>query len=251
MKPIPLKHALAIAILCCAPVNTLAQESGQPERVYEISEVESAPLLLNPGELFAAHDSLYPAERRRGGRGATVEMSFVIGRDGIPASITIVRSTDQAFNSASLAAAALLRFNPATAGGGSQAVRVHIPMRWNNYIPSSEWAPTRASYLRGRRRQISGVPVYDLWEVSVLGQGPTFDRRTLQQMALRLPRGGAVVAEIVVSAQGEVIDSQILSSLDPRRNAAVLNATRAMRLAPASLFGAPVHVSLPVSVPGS
>ncbi|HYW11661.1 MAG TPA: TonB family protein [Longimicrobium sp.] len=250
--PMKISTALVAALLCLAPVSALAQESTQPERVREPAEVETAPILLNPGALIAAHDSLYPAERRRGRRRAMMEMSFVVGRDGVPDSIAILRSSDRAYDAASLAIAQRMRFSPATAESRPSAVRVPFTMEWGRFWPPSSRPAATTNELYGDRPQTpEGTPVYDLWEVSWFGEPP----RVLNVDALReelmrrapgiLRQGGSladVIVELVVNRHGEIVDIRMTELTDARFAQETLEAVQVLQFSPGQMFGGTVDV---------
>lgn len=252
--------ALVAALLCLAPASALAQESAPPERVREPAEVETAPILLNPGALIAAHDSLYPAERRRGRRRAGVEMSFVVGRDGVPDSIAILRSSDRAYDAASLAIAQRMRFSPATLASRPTAVRVRFTMKWDRFRPPSRRSDTVVNTLRGSRRQtLEGTPIYHLEEVSWFGEPPRLlNPEALQEEMFRWgpeirQQGGTsanVAVELTLNPQGEIVVARVTEVTDPRFAQAILAAVRLSNFEPGKMFGSTVNVEvlLPIQV---
>lgn len=255
-----LTTALAAALLCLAPAAGFAQPPAEPEPVQEAAEVETGPVLLNPGALIAAHDSLYPADRRRGRRRAAVEMSLVVGRDGVPGSVAIVRSGDRAYDEASLAVARRMRFSPATLGGEPAAVRVRFTMDWGQYWSPSSRPDTVVAELHGsRRRSVEGAPIYNLWEVSWFGELPRLlNPETLREHLLPWAEaiqqhGGSddgVLVELVLDRKGEIVEARIPEITDPRVAQAMLAAVRLLRFEPGTMFDSPVDAELllPVQV---
>jgi TonB family protein len=235
-----------------------AQESAVP-RVYELADVETRPVPTNLERLRAALESTYPAEKQAAGQGATVSVAFVLGADGTPRDLTVMQSTDAAFDSATLAAMALLRFTPATVGGQPVAVRVEVPVQWKPAAP----AEAQTADFTGvgvteteREPEIApdGVRVYSLSEVDEMPRPTNLPalRRELKRVYPHELRDaairGLVQVSFVISEHGEVGTATVTSSNDPRFNEVTQQAIRVLRFRPGRLGGRAVRtrVELPI-----
>lgn len=248
-----IRPALIAIVLWMAPAATLAQEPVPVEGVRQTSDAAAVPVLLNPGALIAAHDSLYPVDRRRGRRRAPIEMSLVVGRDGVPDSVAIVRSRDRAYDTASVQIARRMRFSPAPGASGAAPVRVRFTMEWDGYRAPSRRADIVTARLYGDRPHTpQGALIYDLYEVAWLGDPPrplnldVFRQELVRQARAVGPgiNGTDVTVALIVGLQGEVVDARITEINDPQFAQISLAAARLLRFAPGQMFGGPVHVEV-------
>lgn len=268
--------------LLAAALLTATSLHAQDARVYEISEVEAPPRPANLQELRIALETGYPAEKRAAGVGAHVSVEFVVGADGVPRAVRVVSSTDPAFDSATVAGVALLRFQPATVGGQPVAVRVELPMTWQP--PAAEAPPVarEAADATGTgpgreapvpavsptERRVNGEPVYEMSEVTVEAETydlsevdeaprPTNTSTLSRELQRRYPpelraanREGLVQVRFRVDARGQVIDPIVITrSSEPALNAATIESVRVLRFRPARVDGEPVivWVELPIA----
>ncbi len=235
-----------------------AQESAAP-RVYELADVATQPVPANLETLRAALESTYPAEKQAAGQGATVSVAFVLGADGTPRDLTVMQSTDAAFDSATLAAMALLRFTPATVGGQPVAVRVEVPVQWEPAAPAEAQdggllADEAAAGMAATDSMGDGVRVYSLRDVDPQPRPTNLPalRRELERLYPPALRDAAISALVqvafVITERGEVGRAWVTSSKDPRFNEATLQAIRVLRFRPGRVNGRAVRtrVELPI-----
>lgn len=219
------------AVLCCAAVPSRAQApAADPGRVYALAEVVVPPRATNAPELVQALQSRYP--REGAGRSAQVEVAVVIAPDGSVADVQVVRSTDAAFDAATVSAVRVLRFTPGTVDGRPVAVRVTLPIRW-------EPAPAAQPDAQG---------VYDGDEVdeppAPLNAEAVGARMTeLYPPELRAAgQGGDVVVRLLVDEAGTVQDARVESgSSSQALDSASLRVARELRFAPARTGGQAVR----------
>jgi TonB family protein len=249
-----------------AALLTATSLHAQEARVYEISEVEEPPRPANVQELRMALETGYPAEKRAAGVGAQVSVEFVVGTDGVPRAVRVVSSTDAAFDSATVAGVALLRFQPAILGGQAVAVRVEMPMTWQPpeaQPPSAGVAGTGegqdaplATVSPTEREEDGEADAYELKNVDEPPR-PTNLSALSRELRQRYPTmlrdaatEGLVQVRFRVDAQGRVIDPIVVTrSSDPAFNAATIESVRVLRFRPARVDGAPVvvWVELPIA----
>lgn len=229
-----------------------AQEPAAP-RVYELADVETQPVPTNLETLRTALESTYPAARQAAGQGATVAVAFVLGADGTPRELSVTQSTDAAFDSATVAAMALLRFTPATVGGQPVAVRVEVPVQWEPAAPAEDFTGT-GNAAAAPEVAPDGVRIYLLSELDEMPRPANLPalRRELERMYPHELRDasitGLVQVSFVISEQGEVGSASITSTSDSRFNEATLQAVRVLRFRPGRVDGRAVRtrVELPI-----
>jgi TonB family protein len=253
-----MNRLLLAAVLLAAP-SLSAQEPAA--RVYELSEVETPPRPFNVQALREALDASYPAEKRAAGEGARVAVEFVVGTDGAPGALRVTESTDSAFNSATVAGLALLRFSPATVGGQPVPVRVEMPVTWT--VPPAPQASAEP-VVSPTGREVNGERTSDVtvktegYELTDLDEPPRplNSQVLLRELERRYPpmlrsaaTEGRVQLRFRIDARGTVIDPIVVTrSSDPEFNTATIEAVRVLRFQPARVDGRPVivWVELPI-----
>lgn len=251
-----MKRTLLAAALCCAATPALAQEPA-PGRVYELAEVETQPVPANLDDLRAALEATYPAGKRAAGQGARVSVAFVLSPDGVPRDLSVTQSTDAAFDSATVAGLALLRFTPATVEGRPVAVRVEVPVQWepgDDAVPPAPADGPEASAGAGVPASLDGVRVYTLAELDEVPSPSNLPalRREMERLFPAALRNagiqGQVQVRFVITEQGAVVGAAVISTNDPRFNAVTLEAVRALRFRPGRIAGRAVRtqVDLPI-----
>lgn len=251
-----MKRMILAAALCCAAAPALAQGAPPAARVYELAEVETRPVPSNVEVLRAALAATYPLEKRAAGQGARVSVSFVLDTDGVPGALDVIESTDAAFDAATLAGIALLRFTPARVGGQPVAVRVEVPVEWRLDEAAQEFASTSEAEAAdaGVPESSDGVRVYALADVDeppAPANLPVLQREMERLYPAALRNAGVqgqVQARFVITERGEVVGAAVTSSTDPRFNAVTLEAVRALRFRPGRVAGQAVRtqVELPI-----
>ena len=257
-------RSLPIALLGLA-LSTLpapAQAPADSARVYALTDVEAPPRPTNVDELRAALNAGYPAAMRGQGRGARVSVIFVVGADGAPRDLAVASSTDAAFDAATLAAVAVLRFTPATVRGTPVAVRVEVPVQWQPDAPAPADSTTAASPPTASRVPEApagepapdGSPVYELRQVrdQPRPRNPAMLRASLQRLYPdRLRQMGVratVQVRFLIDEQGEVLSPRVTNSTNAEFDAVTMEAIRVLRFTPGMIEGRPVKtwVELPI-----
>lgn len=102
------------------------------ERTYELPAVEELPRPINGSEFSRALDSNYPPALRAERVSGAVGVRFRLLEDGSVDrnSISIVTSTNEQFNEATVRSVATLRFRPARVSGRPVRVWVEMPVAW-------------------------------------------------------------------------------------------------------------------------
>ena len=86
---------------------------------------------LNPPRALKAHEPDFPPEKR--GMEGTVVLAIIVGVDGIPYNIKVVRSLDPAFDEASIKAVKRWKFAPATRDGKPVPVKMKIEIAFHQH----------------------------------------------------------------------------------------------------------------------
>jgi TonB family protein len=234
-----------VILLALAAAPCVAQTPADSGRVYELNEVEVLPRPQNAADFAAALRTGYPPQLSQAGVGGTVQVSFVVGPDGVPGDVRVVSSPDPAFHAPSVQAVSLLRFSPAQVQGRAVPVRVDQPITWR---------AEPVADVTGRGVAAGGPPVrdsingYELIEVETLPR--LLDRRAFgRALAQAYPPAlrdvgvqGTVQVRFRVETDGTVSSAAVTHSTDPRFNQATLQAVQTMRFRPAEVNGRPVRV---------
>ncbi len=75
-------------------------------------------------------DPDYPTKGRNGLTGGTVVLGVVVGREGLPRDVEVVRSLSPGFDQAAINGVKKWRFAPATKDGNPVAVRMNVEVRF-------------------------------------------------------------------------------------------------------------------------
>lgn len=249
-------HVLVLGLLPAA-IPAAAQDpraaaASDSAAVYELAQVETMPQPVNVAELRAALEAGYPAARRQTGAEATVNLSMIVGADGVVRQPQVLSSTDSAFAEPSLAAIAVLRFTPGTVGGVPVATRVEIPVRWQ---VAAAAAPERGIIRRVARPAVDSVraaadtvTAYELAQVEEQPR-PTNVNALRRELERRYPpelrdQGARATVQVRfrVTPQGTTDAFSISSTTDRRFNQATIDAVRLLRFTPARVNGRAVYV---------
>lgn len=104
--------------------------SGGMQGVYELSGLEVLPRPTNINELREQMQRLYPAELRRAGVGATVQVRFIITEQGDVGPGRITSSTDARFDALTIQVLRMLKFHPGQVGGRAVPTWAELPILW-------------------------------------------------------------------------------------------------------------------------
>lgn len=121
-----LTSAAAVAFALCA-VPRLAAAQGE---VFGGEDLTSPPKLVSAAAAARLVARSFPEEMRRAGTGGTVQLQFVIGKDGKvePSSIEVVQTPAPALGDAAKSVAEKMQFVPGKKDGTAVRARVQLPI---------------------------------------------------------------------------------------------------------------------------
>lgn len=201
---------LATVIAVAAGVTLAAQQA----QVYKAGdEGVTDPVIVSEKK------PSYTAAAMRAKVSGSVEMTAVIGVDGKPSDITILRSLDPGLDKNAIEALSEWRFKPATKDGKPVPMLVTIEMTFT---------------LRDRQ-------VYDKTFAQVKAPVLIFETKpAYTAAAMQRKVEGFVEVEGIVGTDGRIRDVKLLTKLDPDLDAQALEAVGTWRFRPATLEGRPV-----------
>jgi protein TonB len=122
-----LTSAAAVAFALCAAPRLAA---AQGEVVYGGEDLTSPPKLVSSAAAARLVARSFPEEMRRAGTGGTVQLQFVIGKDGKvePSSIEVVDTPAPALGAAAKTVAEKMQFVPGKKDGTTVRARVQLPI---------------------------------------------------------------------------------------------------------------------------
>jgi TonB family protein len=97
-------------------------------RVYDISEVQTKPQVVNRSAVVRALEQNYRGDLRDEGARGTVFVRMVLETTGETSMVTVVGSTNPAFNTSASNVARAMRFSPARVNGVPVRVRIELPI---------------------------------------------------------------------------------------------------------------------------
>jgi hypothetical protein len=119
--------ALTVALPCHAQDST----PPDPDREYQLGEVDTPPRLGNAAEVIAALQRLDPLLLRNAGAGDTLSIQFSVGTDGRTSNVRALAPREASgFADPIVEAFSVARFTPAQAEGRPVAVRARQPIVW-------------------------------------------------------------------------------------------------------------------------
>ncbi|HEX8272190.1 MAG TPA: TonB family protein [Longimicrobiaceae bacterium] len=97
-----------------------------------VDAVEERPTLRNAAEMQSVLQRLYPPLLRDAGIAGETVLRFVVDAEGRvePGSVSVVSTSHEGFEAASLRAAERFRFRPAKVGGKGVRVVISLPITW-------------------------------------------------------------------------------------------------------------------------
>lgn len=128
--------AAAVAAPASAQKSAERTRSAAPKSatdttgVYELRAVTDLPRPIEVAAFRRALASMYPPALRAEGRSGEVQARFIVEPDGKVSQVSIVRSTDSAFDAPTVEAVRTLRFSPAKVDGRPVRVWVIQPIQW-------------------------------------------------------------------------------------------------------------------------
>lgn len=98
--------------------------------IHLFREVETLPMIENIPDFARVIAQNYPSALRAAGTGGQVDTRFLVNADGRVSNVTILRTTESAFNEPTRRSLAIARFRPARKWGRPVAVWVEQPFAW-------------------------------------------------------------------------------------------------------------------------
>lgn len=234
-----MRHLAVLVVLFAAAPVAAQQAPTDSARVYELTEVDVIPRPRNTKTFAQALQHGYPPHLRQAGVSGLVQVAFVVGADGEPRDVRVIRTSDPSFDAPSVQAVSLLRFAPAQLQGRPVAVRVEQPIIWR--VGTDEAAD-------GAAATEGDDGVYELAEVTELPRplnGADFQRALRREYPFardHAPVGATVQVRFQVSEDGRVSVPEVMRSSDVRFNDATMRVVRVLRFRPAKVNGRPVKV---------
>jgi protein TonB len=140
--PVPVEDGIADPEQTLAPQNLLNSQTGPAHEGTEGEWREEAPIVIPETEpppyraveempkIVRSVDPVYPELAIRAGLTGTVYVKIWVDKDGKPREASVVRSDEEIFNDAAIAAAKQFLFTPAYMNSGPVSVWVTIPFRF-------------------------------------------------------------------------------------------------------------------------
>ncbi len=125
-----IRRGLVPAVLALLFAGPLASSAAAQDKVYEMSEVQSAPKLASATMAARLIQESYPEELKRRGVGGMVELAFVVDAKGKvdPASVQVTDATQTALGEAAKKVVSRLDFSPGKMNGASVKTKVVLPI---------------------------------------------------------------------------------------------------------------------------
>ena len=241
----PRARILVVLLAAFAALPLAAQSSLAGIRIYEPHEVEIMPRALNAAALVEALQAGYPAVAAEDGFTGTVRVSLVVDARGVPHRIRPVEPAHPAFDSATVAAAQVLRFTPGAVARRPVAVRVEFPVEWRfvEGPPEDEPEPPPPA------PDTAEVPGHEvLPRVADPGAFSWALSREYPRLLRDAGLSGEVRAHLLVDAQGRVEEVIVVRSTHAEFTAATRRLLLRLRFIPAMVDGIPVATWVEVPI---
>lgn len=112
-----------------SPATPNTKTSDAPDNVSQ-EHIYGPKEGAKPPRATYSPDADYPTKGRNGQKGGTVVLGLVVGRDGLPRDVEVVRSLSPGFDQEAVNAVKKWRFAPATKDGKPVAVRINVEIRF-------------------------------------------------------------------------------------------------------------------------
>lgn len=118
------------AVLALLFAGPLAHSAAAQDKVYEMSEVQSAPKLSSATMAARLIQESYPEDLKRRGVGGMVELAFVVDAKGKvdPTSVVVNDATQTALGEAAKKVISRLDFSPGKVNGAGVKTKVVLPI---------------------------------------------------------------------------------------------------------------------------
>ena len=137
------------------PAATEATEAAPDSGVYEMSDVEELPELLNRREVARTIARVYPPPLRDRGETGNVTVTFIMDEEGRPGKIEVEQASNPEFAAAAREVVAMMRFRPGRVNGRAVPTRVTLPISFQlatRSRPNRDATPPPMSRPRGGTR---------------------------------------------------------------------------------------------------
>jgi protein TonB len=123
-------HRLASAAAAAIALAAAPRLAAAQEEVYGGGDLSSPPKLLSAAATARLVARSFPEEMRKAGSGGTVQLQFVIGRDGKvePGSVEVLQTPAPALGEAAKGVAEKMQFVPGKKDGSAVRARVQLPI---------------------------------------------------------------------------------------------------------------------------
>lgn len=123
-------RGLVPAVLALLFAGPLAPSAAAQDKVYEMSEVQSAPKLSSATMAARLIQESYPEDLKRRGVGGMVELAFIVDAKGKvdPASVQVTDATQTALGEAAKKVVSRLDFSPGKVNGAGVKTKVVLPI---------------------------------------------------------------------------------------------------------------------------
>jgi periplasmic protein TonB len=121
---------VAVAVVAAAALFSPASARAQDaKKVYDLSEVDAMPKMMQQGYVAKIMEAAYPANLKKAGVGGAVQVEFVVDETGKvdPSSIDAISSVP-ALAEAAKQVAPKIEFSPAKVKGTAVKSRVVLPL---------------------------------------------------------------------------------------------------------------------------
>ncbi|MBE2185558.1 MAG: TonB family protein [Rhodothermales bacterium] len=201
------------------------------DRQLRAAAADTVPVLLD------MPTPVYPEILRRAGIGGSVTVRLRVDAFGRVSEASILRSDNDGFNEAALAAARGARFRPAERNGRAVPAEVVLPVQ---FTPPP-------SNLRHEATPEDARPP-DFVELDRMPQALTMPQPVHPQDLKDAGIEGRVVVRAWIGQDGTVKEVQVLRTDDPRFNAPAVEAVRQWTFTPGMKNGQPVETWLPIPI---
>jgi protein TonB len=128
-RPAALRAWVLRLVVAALVIPAAAATAAAQDKVYDLSDVTTLPKLSSSAQTSRLIQSAYPSDLKKSGVGGTVDMEFVVGKDGkVEAGSIEVNASVPALAAAAKAVAEKLEFSPAQVKGAPVRARVVLPL---------------------------------------------------------------------------------------------------------------------------
>jgi len=236
--PMIVPPAKAQAAAASAPVDAVPVDQDAPA-VPDSDGVYSRGAGLVLPRLWNAAPVIYPQDAPAADPPRVCRMSMVIGADGVPAGIKVIRSLNSQVDQAAMNAIANSHFGPGTLDGEPVPVRIDVILR---FVGNGNYAFPRVLASGPPRNLIHPRP-FDTPPKAIHTVEAEFSDK-----ARRAKLSGVVLIQMTVNEDGFPTDVHVTRSLGMGLDEKAVQAVRQYRFKPATKDGKPVAATISVEI---